>query len=247
MKGKTESTLLLAAILCLGLQSCGNDEQQVAQASEPGAADNTAEELFGARFKEGKGVELAEEMKRSLQLETAQVTEEALSAEAELKLHVFSVTPVIEASANLDDRLAQTLKVGAELKLAPSGGSAKLKKLSSRSLSGDLEGTFEISSSGDAARIGDTLNARLPASTSEVVAVIPASALLETVNGTFVYVVNGKHFLRTPVTTGRSANGRIEITDGLYPGDEVVKSPVKPLWYAELQALRGGKACADGH
>ena len=247
MKRQTEVTVFLTAILCLGLQSCGNDERQKAHASEPGPADNSAKELFGARFKEGKGVELAEEMKRSLQLETAEVTEEALSVEAELKLHVFSVTPVIEASANLDDRLAQTLKVGAELQLAPSGGSAKLKKLSSRFLSGDLEGTFEISSSGEASRIGDTLTARLPPTSSEAVAVIPASALLETVSGTFVYVVNGKHFIRTAVKTGRSASGQIEITDGLYAGDEVVKTPVKSLWYAELQALRGGTACADGH
>lgn len=247
MKRQTELMVLLAAILCLGLQSCGNNEQQVAQASEPGAADDSADQLFGARFKEGKGVELADEMKRSLRLETAEVAEEVLSAEAQLKLHVFSVTPVIEATANLDNGMADTLKVGAELQLAPSGGSAKLKKVASRSLSGDLEGTFEIHSSRGASRIGDTLNARLPATTSEAVAVVPASALLETVNGTFVYVVNGKYFLRTAVKTGRIANGRIEITDGLYLGDEVVKSPVKPLWYAELQALRGGKACADGH
>jgi hypothetical protein len=38
-----------------------------------------------------------------------------------------------------------------------------------------------------------------------------------------------------------------EVTDGLYAGDQIVVSPVMTLWLAELQSLRGGKACADGH
>ena len=29
--------------------------------------------------------------------------------------------------------------------------------------------------------------------------------------------------------------------------DEVVVNPVMTLWMAELQSIRGGKACADGH
>jgi hypothetical protein len=39
----------------------------------------------------------------------------------------------------------------------------------------------------------------------------------------------------------------VQITDGLYAGDQVVVQPVMSLWLAELQSLRGGKACADGH
>ena len=160
---KTTVKLLtaIAALALLGLEGCTNDRHAVAEATEPGAAEQNSEEYFGARFKEGKGVELADQMKKSLNLETIEVKEEPLYEEA--------------------------------------------------------------------------------------VPVIPASSLLETIEGTFVYVVNGKHFLRTAVTVGRSANDKIEITDGLYPGDEVVRNPVRQLWYAELQALRGGKACADGH
>jgi multidrug efflux pump subunit AcrA (membrane-fusion protein) len=67
------------------------------------------------------------------------------------------------------------------------------------------------------------------------------------VNGTFVYVPNGRYFFRTPVKVGRKTEETVEVLDGLYSGDEVVREPVTSLWLAELQALRGGVACADGH
>lgn len=82
---------------------------------------------------------------------------------------------------------------------------------------------------------------------AQTVAVIPASSLLKTVTGNYVYVMNGKHYLRTQVTTSRIDGHTAHITEGLFPGDEVVTKAVNNLWYAELQALRGGKACADGH
>lgn len=73
---------------------------------------------------------------------------------------------------------------------------------------------------------------------------IPRSALLSTVEGHFVYARNGDFYLRTPVKTGTQSSERIEIVDGLYAGDEVVTAAVMSLWLAELQYLRGGKACA---
>ncbi len=63
---------------------------------------------------------------------------------------------------------------------------------------------------------------------------LPASALLRTVRGDFVFVENDGWFLRTPA-------------DHLYEGDRVVVSGVRTLWLAELQAVNGGVGCADGH
>jgi multidrug efflux pump subunit AcrA (membrane-fusion protein) len=60
-------------------------------------------------------------------------------------------------------------------------------------------------------------------------------------------VVNGFYYVRTPVKVGASGGEHVEITDGLYAGDEIVVSPVMSLWLAELQVLRGGKACTCGH
>ena len=59
--------------------------------------------------------------------------------------------------------------------------------------------------------------------------------------------MNGKFYLRTAVKVGAMNEQAVEITDGLYSGDEIVASPVMSLWMAELQVLRGGKACTCGH
>jgi multidrug efflux pump subunit AcrA (membrane-fusion protein) len=76
---------------------------------------------------------------------------------------------------------------------------------------------------------------------------IPKSALLTTAEGTFVYAENDEYFLRTPVQVGAVNENHVEIIDGLYTGDVVVTTPVMSLWLAELQILRGGKACTCGH
>ncbi|MDD2942370.1 MAG: efflux RND transporter periplasmic adaptor subunit [bacterium] len=124
-------------------------------------AEDTLNTWFGARFKEGRGVEVSSETKQILGLEIVEVTEEQ------------------QGSRNI--------------------------------------------------------------------LVVPASSLLKTITGTYIYVVNGKHFLRTQVTTDKIDKLTARITDGLFSGDEVVTKSVNSLWYVELQALRGGKACTDGH
>jgi multidrug efflux pump subunit AcrA (membrane-fusion protein) len=76
---------------------------------------------------------------------------------------------------------------------------------------------------------------------------VPESAVLRTVRGEFVFVANGGWFLRTPVRTGRTADGCVEILDGLYDGDTVVEHGTRYLWLAEIQAVNGGVSCTDGH
>lgn len=80
--------------------------------------------------------------------------------------------------------------------------------------------------------------------TNAIIAV-PASALIEGAQESFVYVDSSGYFVRTPVKTGAVLNGTIEITDGLTPGDRVVTSAAKDLWMVELLALRGGHACCE--
>ena len=87
---------------------------------------------------------------------------------------------------------------------------------------------------------------RAVSGSSEVTA-IPASALLRTVKGDFVYVANGEWFLRTPVVIGATDASHVEIKDGLYEGDTIVVKGVPGLSLAEIQALNGGVGCADGH
>ena len=79
------------------------------------------------------------------------------------------------------------------------------------------------------------------------VTVVPATALVRTVKGDFVYVVNGDWFLRTPVTLGTRDSTHYAIDEGLYEGDRIVVRGARELWLAELQAVNGGVGCADGH
>lgn len=82
---------------------------------------------------------------------------------------------------------------------------------------------------------------------AKAVPAVPADALLRTVKGDFVFVVNGEWFLRTPVVLGGNEAGFFEVKEGLYEGDKIVIHGTRALWLAELQAINGGVACADGH
>jgi hypothetical protein len=59
---------------------------------------------------------------------------------------------------------------------------------------------------------------------------IPESAIIRGAKEDFTYVLNGKHFVRTPL-------------ERLSPGDQVVTHGVKDLWMIELLAIRGGEPC----
>jgi hypothetical protein len=76
---------------------------------------------------------------------------------------------------------------------------------------------------------------------------IPETAVVETVRGDFVYTINGSSYLRIPVKLGARENGRVVVEDGLFEGDRVVKTGAYDLWIIELQAVNGGRGCADGH
>ena len=242
-------TVILASLIVSG---CSGGDPKTAEASETAEhqaspQENGEESYFGARFKEGKGVELSPEMKASIKLEASEVGEKTLQGEVTLSLQVISTDP-FQTIAQVTEDVRSSLKIGTVLSLKETGETARVTKLSTGSLTGDIEALVEVDSkNGAAVKIGDVLTSTLAKGSAKAVTAVPASALLQTTTGTYVYVVNGKHYLRTEVKTGRRQGEFVEVTDGLYAGDEVVKQPVNLFWYTELQALRGGKACADGH
>ena len=67
--------------------------------------------------------------------------------------------------------------------------------------------------------------------------------MLQCSEGQFVYTVSGEHLVRTAVQVGAVNSERVEITDGLYAGDQVAAQPVLQLWLTELAAVKGGQAC----
>ena len=76
---------------------------------------------------------------------------------------------------------------------------------------------------------------------------VPVDALLRNSEGAFVFVQNGQRWLRTEVKPGVESDGSIQVADGLLEGDVIAIAGVGGLWLAELQAIKGGVGCADGH
>lgn len=76
---------------------------------------------------------------------------------------------------------------------------------------------------------------------------VPVDALLRNSEGAFVFVQNGQRWLRTEVKLGVESDGSIQVADGLLEGDVIAIAGVWGLWLAELQAIKGGVGCTDGH
>lgn len=203
----------------------------------------------GAQFKEGKGVTLTELMAKSINLQTAEVAEENITPAVQLQLQ--TVKRGSEANGWLTTEQASGITAGMEVELrtaqstAPSlkGKVVRVEK-ASVAISGDFEITVQAPIELDA---GTAINATVRLKTSEGLTAIPKSALLSTAEGNFVYAKNADFYVRTPIKVGATSDDHVEVAEGLYAGDEIVTSPVMSLWLAELQVLRGGKACTCGH
>lgn len=217
----------------------------------------------GAQFRKGEGIALTDEMKQALDLKIVEVTEQKIAPAFTVPLHVMpghALEPVALtkdkatsglASGWISAEQAALIKPGMAVELrreetdaaVETGTVSRVEKMGYATL-GDYE--IEVSTAKPLPE-GSLVLATFRIAESKEVASIPRSALLKTAEGTFAYTVNGKFHMRTPVKVGVMNEQTVEITEGLYAGDEVVASPVMSLWMAELQVLRGGKACTCGH
>jgi len=249
---------LFCSLACIAfLSACQGNKATSAKAE--GEAEKAPEN--GAKFKQGEGISLSPEMKQSLKVKTAEVSEEKIAPTFTTVLNVMparqtkaatvtiSTGPALEANGWLTAKQAASLKPGMEVAIrgddaqAITGKISRLEKVPYASI-GDYEVSVDVPAS---LHEGARVSATFRAPEGEAVASIPRSALLQTAEGTFAYTMNGKFYIRTPVKVGAMSEDHVEITDGLYAGDEVIVSPVMSLWMAELQVLRGGKACTCGH
>jgi multidrug efflux pump subunit AcrA (membrane-fusion protein) len=213
-------------------------------------------EAQGILFREGKGLEIPEKTRASLKLKVSEVSEGELqstlirtgqiykgpeehSTEKE-KTSLASVM-LIPSDAEGIDAHSKVLVNGAD-----SGIVAAVNR-TALSATGQVEVLVAIRDKSAKYKVGNSVQVGFSSTSKDRVTLISRSALLETVSGNFVYVPNGKYFFRTAVTVGTKTDTTVEVTDGLYPGDEVVSEPVMSLWLAELQATKGGVGCAHGH
>lgn len=235
---------VLTAIGSLGLGALNSSCSQ-ADAAASGAHPRAPEN--GAQFAKGQGLTLTAEMKKALALQTTDVGEDKISSAITFHLSVLKAG---EASGWLAPDQAAQVKAGAKVDLQPEEGGVTLKGTVQRVEQmpfGTLSDSEVIITPAQPVAVGARLKAIFHAPAGDAVTAIPRSALLTTAEGTFVYAVNDAFYVRTPVKIGAANQALVEITDGLYSGDQVVTTPVMSLWMAELQVLRGGKACTCGH
>ena len=229
-----KSLVIILSSLCAILGTSCNE-------STAKATEKTPEN--GAQFKKGEGLSLTDEMKKSIGFTVAEVGEEEIASSITLDL---TATQPNEARGTVP--ATSSIKPGMEIALvsgnAPLKGTVRSIEKVPFGIPGDLEVTV---ASTVPLTPGSQLKGTVEIPASGAVAAVPVSALLKTAEGSFVYTVNGSFYVRSPVKTGASNDQFVEITDGLYSGDQIVTTPVMSLWMAELQVLRGGKACTCGH
>ena len=217
----------------------------------------------GIVYREGKGLEVTAATKPIVNIQLATVEEGTLSATLLRTGHVYRVSDTGEVSTGTTGDKSALVQVSVkvppgEAKAARVGGGVLVgeKERSGRVTAvkpfaaggtGDAEILIEFEEKAGEHEVGSPVSLRIESEASEAATLIPREALLETVNGSFVYVPNGRYFFRTAVKVGRKSEDRVQVVDGLYAGDEVVKEPVMTLWLSELQAIKGGVSCADGH
>lgn len=242
MKHSTFVTFSAVGSLALILTSSScSQADAAASTTQPHAPEN------GAQFAKGQGLTLTEEMKKALSLKTADVGEDKIASAVTMHLSVLKAG---EASGWLAPKQAALVTPGSavDIQLEDGGHSMKgtVQRVEKVSF-GTLSDSEVIITPAQPVTVGTRLKATFHTPAGDSVPVVPRSALLTTAEGTFVYAVNDAFFVRTPVKIGAANENLVEITDGLYSGDQVVTTPVMSLWMAELQVLRGGKACTCGH
>jgi hypothetical protein len=209
----------------------------------------------GASFQPGKGVVLAEETRKSIGVGTAEVAERKLPNQVVLTLQVFGEKH--RHQLNVDDHTscdthgsgflssngAANVKPGQPVQLFKNTNQplhGVVRAVQKALALGEIEIVVGVSNALTALKPGEFVPARITMPRATAVPAIPESALLRTAEGTFAYKVNGDAYLRRPVKTGAEAEGWIEISEGLAPGDRVVTTPVQTLWLIELRAVKGG-------
>lgn len=242
MKAALQTAALCLAAACW--TGCGEGTERV------DAGESAASEQL---FEKGRGVRLPPQMHQQLRVETVEVTERPVPWRAQKSAQVYRAADASTSAAAvswLDPDEAGYLRVGQSIPLLSlsaqtpelSGVLRRLETDGSRP-AGLVEGVIEFDDREGRFPVGSFLNATFAAPRTNAVLAVPASAVVDGVAGAFVYAANGGHFTRTPVKTGATADGWVEIRDGLYAGDVIVSRAAGELWMIELCALKGGSPC----
>lgn len=255
---------VVAGAMALFFTSCGR-ENAGAPVHDHADAGHAHEIDPGISYDAKSGLLVQPETAAFIGLEVADVEERAVASQWHFTASVYraakearlaSTQPMTAtttlASAALDSAKAAVLHEGQRVTVEAEGlGTLEGRILEVHHNAAHASGQTEIllAVADTQARLdkGTFLTVNAPLQGAGPVMSVPCSALLRTTEGHFVYTVSGDRFVRAPIKVGLVNHAFAEVTDGLYAGDRIVVKPVMTLWLAELQSLRGGKACADGH
>jgi HlyD family secretion protein len=237
-----------------------------------GCSDKTVEDHqrevveAGVTFNIARGLHVPEKTAKFIGLQTVDVEERRIPTEFRFSAQVYRDPEIPRpvalgakapptrtlASADINAEDARVLRRDQEVHVQPDTGGRLGGRVTEIATHAENSGahvdvTIAIEDPQGQLRAGSFVTVIAQVAADKEVVSIPRAALLRTAEGEFVYTASGEDFVRTPVKAGIANNEHVEITDGLYAGDQVVVQPVMTLWLAELQSIRGGKACADGH
>lgn len=218
------------------------------------ASAYSAEKRIGATFIAGDGISLSEETRTAIGL--TMVTVENLPFTFEFLLVAQVYREANEPSQNAGEysgyTYASSLIPSVQAELIQPGATVLVpgeSSITGRILQIDMtmkqatdnaEVLVELPDPDHRWKIGNFIRVKIIGTESIEVTAIPESAVLQTAFGNFVFVQNGASLLRTPVSTGRHRDGFVEVTDGLYSGDEIAASALESLYLIELRATKGG-------
>lgn len=249
--------LLALTVLEIGCARKESDSQHKEEAGHghEKSEDHEEESPSGASFSADKGITLTDETRNVLDVKIAEVTEEKLPQVIRFNVQIFTQThrflnPAeyhsdcdIHGSGFLSPEKAGIVEPKQLVKLTTASGeilNGFVVALQNISTHGENEIIVGITSEAANVKDGEFVTASITLPRDKAVVVIPSSALLKTVEGTFVYEVNDTAYYRRAVKTGSETDDKIEITDGLTAGNQVVTKPIETLWLIELRATKGG-------
>jgi hypothetical protein len=249
--GKCLHTFAALFLLALALTGCGHKEGDHAHHdgdhSHGGAHGHShgddAESFSGATFKEGTGITVLDETRKSLGLQTAEVAEQTLPRKIRFVAHMFGAKGET-ALGTVPVQEATLLRTGLPVLLMSSARATtgEVQRVT-KPLANDEAEVIVALRSATTLKNGDFGEAVVSVPGEKSALVIPREAVIRGAMGDLVYVVNGEAYLLTWVELGAESGGLVEVTDGLLAGDSVVTRGAMDLWLVELRAQKGGQGC----
>lgn len=240
----------------LAFVNCGREKKEDVVPSSP---SETA-----ALYDKTKGLFLPESLKTSMGLTTTSVPFCEVCASIPIKLQIFreATEPLSRytnykqgdayASTTLPSDESLKLKVGRSVEITDPSNPGKIvlgslfrSDESLKNQSGEIEWIIAVPDPENRFALGSFLQAKVSVGSIPKTLAVPKSALLQTADGTFVYLVSEKYFRRTAVEKGLEGEEFVEIRKGLSPGDTVVTKAVETLWLTELQIRQSSKDSSE--